>query len=171
MYFAFTLVIIGVLTTYLGTLFDGGCEHTGQLDSAANGAHVYFHIAFQFAHCMIVPSQALCLIDMINQHVLPAARTTLSLSCCAFTSSAHDMPQLRADVTALEAHLSTVQAVLEDIHYTADDRTAAQKSRVLRLDTMIAVRATVDAIEAVVPAHLWTLATYKELLFMDQHVV
>merc|ERR1712194_853989 len=28
---------------------------------------------------------------------------------------------------------------------------------------------TMDDAEAVVPAHLWTLATYKELLFLDSH--
>jgi glutamine synthetase len=39
----------------------------------------------------------------------------------------------------------------------------------LRLETMIDIRAVCDAAEEVVPANLWTLATYKELLFLDQH--
>ena len=38
----------------------------------------------------------------------------------------------------------------------------ATAARVLRLETMIAARKTVDAAEAVVPADMWTLATYKE---------
>ena len=45
----------------------------------------------------------------------------------------------------------------------------AELARVLRLETMLSVRETVDAAEGVCPAELWTLATYKELLFLDQH--
>ena len=45
----------------------------------------------------------------------------------------------------------------------------AQLARVLRLETMIDIRAVVDAAEEVVPSNLWTLATYKELLFLDSH--
>ena len=37
----------------------------------------------------------------------------------------------------------------------------------LRLDTMIDVRKVVDDVEAICPADKWTLATYKELLFVD----
>ena len=34
---------------------------------------------------------------------------------------------------------------------------------------MIAIRAICDEAEEVVPAAKWSLATYKELLFLDQH--
>ena len=40
----------------------------------------------------------------------------------------------------------------------------------LRLETMISIRETCDAAEAECPANLWTLATYKELQFIDAHV-
>jgi len=40
----------------------------------------------------------------------------------------------------------------------------ATKARNLRLETMIRIRATVDEIEATVPAKDWTLATYKDLV-------
>lgn len=161
-------------------------------------------IVLLLMHC--TDKQALCLVDMINQHVLPAARATLS-ACPSpasagpsspTASSAHNesgsasgstsgiasvkcdrgaharrvistMSLLRQSIADLEHHLVTIERALQEIHRTADDRTAAQKSRVLRLETMLAVRDTVDGVEAVVPAHLWTLATYKELLFMDQH--
>ena len=43
----------------------------------------------------------------------------------------------------------------------------AHKSRTLRVETMIDVRKVTDDAEAVVPAHLWTLASYFELLFLD----
>jgi len=35
---------------------------------------------------------------------------------------------------------------------------------------MIDIRGYCDAAEEVVPADKWTLATYKELLFLDSHV-
>ena len=38
----------------------------------------------------------------------------------------------------------------------------------LRLETMIDARAVADKAEALVPADLWTLATYSELLFLDK---
>jgi len=34
---------------------------------------------------------------------------------------------------------------------------------------MMDIRETCDAAEGIVPAELWTLATYKELLFLDSH--
>ena len=41
----------------------------------------------------------------------------------------------------------------------------------LRLETMIDIREICDTAEETVPADLWTLATYKELLFLDSHTV
>jgi glutamine synthetase len=35
---------------------------------------------------------------------------------------------------------------------------------------MIDIREVCDGAEEVVPASLWTLATYKELMFLDSHV-
>jgi glutamine synthetase len=52
----------------------------------------------------------------------------------------------------------------------SDSEERARLARKLRLETMIEIRAHVDAAEGLVPPNLWTLATYKELLFMDQHV-
>ena len=45
----------------------------------------------------------------------------------------------------------------------------AQLARVLRLETMMDIRAVCDAAEELVPADMWSLATYKELLFLDSH--
>jgi glutamine synthetase len=36
---------------------------------------------------------------------------------------------------------------------------------------MIDIRAVCDGAEETVPAELWTLATYKDLLFLDSHSV
>ena len=36
-----------------------------------------------------------------------------------------------------------------------------------RMDTMAKVRAICDEAESLIPPEMWTLATYKELLFLD----
>jgi glutamine synthetase len=59
---------------------------------------------------------------------------------------------------------------MAEIHAADSSYKKAQLARVLRLETMIDIRAICDAAEEVVPANLWTLATYKELLFLDSHV-
>ena len=69
----------------------------------------------------------------------------------------------------LQSAVLTLQAALSEIHHAADLKQKADLSRTLRLQTMLAVRSTCDEAEAVVPAALWTLATYKELLFLDCH--
>ena len=69
----------------------------------------------------------------------------------------------------LEAAVGTLKTAIAEIHAAGDSYKAAQLARVLRLETMIDIRAVCDAAEEVCPANLWTLATYKELLFLDQH--
>ena len=64
--------------------------------------------------------------------------------------------------------MSTLKSALSDIHHAGDDKTKAELARTLRLETMIKIRETCDAAEAVIPADKWTLATYKDLLFLDQ---
>lgn len=68
----------------------------------------------------------------------------------------------------MEAAVGTLKSALAEIHAAEDSYKAAQLGRVLRLETMIDIRAVCDGAEEVVPANLWTLATYKELLFLDQ---
>lgn len=43
----------------------------------------------------------------------------------------------------------------------------AVAARLVRLETMATVRTLVDSLEAVLPSHLWTLATYHDLMFLD----
>jgi len=98
-----------------------------------------------------VEMEALCMIDMINQHVLPSVRS----------SGLGPESDLVAAVTVLK------DAVAQ-IHAAETSYEKASLARVLRLETMIDIRAHCDAAEEVVPADKWTLATYKELLFLDQ---
>ena len=53
------------------------------------------------------------------------------------------------------------------IHAEENETKQAQMARSLRLETMIDVRKICDEFEAKVPASLWTLSTYDELLFLD----
>ncbi len=100
-----------------------------------------------------VEVEAKAMVDMIQQHVIPTVKTAKV-----------------GPLAQLEAAVDTLKYALEKIHQAKTPKEKAHMSRVLRLETMIAVREVCDAAEEVVPAHLWTLATYKELLFLDQHV-
>jgi glutamine synthetase len=100
-----------------------------------------------------VECEALTMIDMINQHVIPSLKKA-------------DLP---AEVAAVQAQCKKVHDALHAIHGAADAAAAATASRVLRLETMIDARKVIDAAEGMCPESLWTLATYKELLFLDCH--
>jgi len=95
--------------------------------------------------------EAGAMVDMINQHVIPSLHAA------------------GGEDEALPAAVETLKAALHEIEETEDPYEQAKKARVLRLETMVELRKVCDAAEAVVPAHLWTLATYKELLFLDSH--
>ncbi len=99
-----------------------------------------------------VDIEAKCLVDMIQQHIIPSVKAAGV-----------------GPLSDLEAAVGTLKAAISEIHAADSAHEAAQLSRVLRLETMIDIRAVCDAAEEVVPANLWTLATYKELLFLDAH--
>eukprot|EP01038_Epipyxis_sp_PR26KG_P006842 gene6842-9366_t len=100
-----------------------------------------------------VEIEVLCLIDMINQYIIPAVK------------SAKVVP-----LDDLYLSVKTLQSALKEMHHISDEKQKAEHARTLRLETMIQVREVCDAAEEVVPGELWHLATYKELLFLDQHV-
>ena len=99
-----------------------------------------------------VEMEASCLIDMINQYIIPAVKDAKV-----------------GPLAELQAAIPKLKAALEGIHHASTPYEKASLARVLRLETMIDIRAICDAAEEVVPADLWTLATYKELLFLDSH--
>jgi len=101
-----------------------------------------------------VEMEALTMIDMINQHVIPSVKE----------AGVGPLDELTAAVTTLKASVAEIHAAESSID-------KARLARVLRLETMIDIRETCDAAEEVVPAENWTLATYKELLFLDSHTV
>ena len=102
-----------------------------------------------------VVMEAGSMVDMINQHVLP------SLSKAGLT----------AQDAELESAVKTLKAALHEIEEAETSYEMASLARILRLETMVEIRKLCDAAEEIVPADLWTLATYKELLFLDSHTV
>jgi len=96
-----------------------------------------------------VEMEAETMVDMIKQHVAPSA-----------TQSG-----LNAQDALLGAN--QIQFGLAKVHEAKDVVVQAELARKLRLETMVEVREICDRLEAQVPAENWTLATYKELLFMD----
>ena len=100
-----------------------------------------------------VETEALVMVDMINQHVIPSLKAA----------------ELETQVAAVKAAAKKVEDGVHALHKADDAAAKATAARVLRLETMIEARKVVDAAEAVCPESLWTLATYKELLFLDSH--
>lgn len=101
-----------------------------------------------------VEMEALTLIDMIHQHIIPAVKA----------AGVGPLAELEAIVPVLKAKIA-------EIHAAETSYEKAKLARTLRLETMVEMRDVCDDAEEVVPAALWTLATYKELLFLDQHTV
>jgi len=101
-----------------------------------------------------VEIEAKCLVDLINQHVIPSVKKATV-----------------GPLESLEQAVETLKSALKEMHDTEDSYEKAKLARVLRLETMADLRKVCDAAEEVVPDELWTLATYKELLFLDSHGV
>eukprot|EP01041_Mallomonas_annulata_P007147 gene7147-14548_t len=95
-----------------------------------------------------------CMVDMIVQHIIPSLKE----------AGVGPLLQLEMDVVRLKEELA-------DIHHGADEVDKANRARKLRLETMIEIREHCDEAEGVCPANLWTLATYNDLLFLDQMTV
>jgi glutamine synthetase len=99
-----------------------------------------------------VEMEALCLIDMINQHIIPSVKKA-------------DLgnPNKLVDAT------KTLKGTIAKIHAEEDKHAAANIARDMRLETMVSIRGVIDEFEKRCPPEDWTLATYKELLFLDTH--
>jgi glutamine synthetase len=98
-----------------------------------------------------VEMEALTMIDMINQYIIPACK------------------KAGIPIAELEKAVGELKGVLGSIHHAPDSLEKARIARILRLDTMIKIREKCDDVEAICPAEYWPIATYKELLFLDSH--
>lgn len=99
-----------------------------------------------------VEMEALSLIQMLNRNIIPSMKAAGT-----------------GPLAELEAAVPKLKAAVAEIHAAETSYEKASLARVLRLETMIDIREVCDAAEEICPADLWTLATYKELLFLDSH--
>lgn len=100
----------------------------------------------------IVEIEAKVMMEMIEQHVIPSVRAAGV-----------------GNLAGIESQLGNLRAAWHKVEGIDDLYEKANAARNVRLETMVTVREHCDAAEAVVPANLWTLATYAELLFIDQY--
>jgi glutamine synthetase len=140
---------------------DSGVESMAKLGDAKNTALFEKMNVMSAAECVArtavmhehyagsVEMEALCMVDMIKQHIIPSAKAA------------------ELATGDLEKAVASVEAGLGAIHAGADEYAKATAARVLRLETMEEARAVCDKVEESVPAELWTIATYKDLLFLD----
>jgi glutamine synthetase len=101
-----------------------------------------------------VEMECVCLIDMINQHILPDCRAS----------------GLATD--AISTALGEVECALAGVHNAVEaeeEERAAALCRVLRLETMVAARLAIEEQEALCAPSKWSLASYKDMLFLDTH--
>jgi len=98
-----------------------------------------------------VEMEALTLIDMINQHIIPSCKEAAV-----------------GPVSELHQSVQTLKDWVGKMHAAKSSYEKAKVARELRLEVMIDIRTICDSAEAVCPADKWTLATYNELLFLDQ---
>jgi len=99
----------------------------------------------------VVEIEAKCMISMVTEHVAPS---------CTKAGMADAAKGVMQQVEKLQSALRAMEAAP-----TALEKATA--ARVLRLETMEEARTRCDEAEAQVPPEQWTLATYKELLFLD----
>ena len=144
---------------------DSGVEATLRFTADKNKALFGAHGVFTAEECEArqevllkhyigtVEVEAQVMVDMLHQHIIPDVKSA----------------GMAEHVPVLTAAAKKVADGLAGVHHAADSAAAAKAARVLRLETMIEARKAVDAIEAMCPAEHWSLATYKELLFLDSH--
>jgi glutamine synthetase len=101
-----------------------------------------------------VEIEANCMIDMINQYIIPSCKR----------SGKGPLQELRSSVR-------TLNESLESLKSEPNLANRAELSRELRLEIMSDVRSICDMAEAEVPAEHWLLATYNELLYIDENYV
>jgi glutamine synthetase len=97
-----------------------------------------------------VKIEALCMRDMIMTHVIPSMKAAGV-----------------GNIPALYKCIDTLDKALAEISTASEEKVMAHMSRKLRLETMSEIRKTCDTAESLCPPALWTLATYKDLLFLD----
>jgi glutamine synthetase len=90
------------------------------------------------------------MVDMVKKYIIPAVNSI----------ETGPLQSLQECVQAITEKVAEIKRV--DSHNLVK---SAELSQQLRLDLMMKMRDACDDAESVVPANLWPLATYKELMF------
>lgn len=101
-------------------------------------------------YILTVETEVLCMIDMIKQHVIPSCK------------------KAGVDHSACTAAISELEATIKAVN-SASTADGATMCRELRLETMRKIRMGVDELEGQISPEMWTLGTYKELMFIDEN--
>jgi len=92
-----------------------------------------------------------CLINMLKLNVIPSCK------------------KAGVDFATASDGIASLEAAWHQIEGKSDLYEKARDARTLRLETMGAVRRDVDALEGEVPEADWSVASYRQLLFLDSH--
>jgi len=101
-----------------------------------------------------VEMEAKCMIDMIQQYIIPDCKKAGLES---------------GIISGLQGAVQSIGVGLASMEAAESEYEKAKKARELRLEVMEEQRKKCDAAEELVPPEIWTLGTYKELLFLDSH--
>jgi glutamine synthetase len=142
---------------------DSGVDAINKLGDEKNlklfSTHSVFTEAETIARKDILLEQYLGTVDMEVHCLINMLKTAVVPSCKA---AGVDFAPATAGVSTLEAAWAAIEA-LDDLY------AQAAAARTLRLETMVAVRGDVDTLEGEVPESDWSLASYRDLLFLDTH--
>lgn len=112
-----------------------------------------------------VEAEALCMKDMIRKEII-ACLGNAGLDEAKVSSFKSD---LESCAKKLEEQVKIIMHTAEETSDGGDGTyQAAVQARILRLEIMKNIRATVDNIEQHVPEKVWPFASYKQLMFIDQ---
>ena len=119
--------------------------------------------------------EALTAIDMVNRELLPAALTFVTKLAAGIAASASAGVESKASkellkkVSALADEMAAKVAALKEVTESAaavsDARAAAGDYREKVFTGLEALRAVVDELEPIVPADIWPIPVYSDLLF------
>jgi len=104
-------------------------------------------------YIIMVEIEAICLMEMITEQVIPTVKA-------AGLQDHSLLMQLQESVAELKADFNSLQDIEE-----FEGKAAA--SQTVRLEKMVAVRRLCDQLETLVPAAMWPIASFRDLIFDD----
>jgi glutamine synthetase len=108
---------------------------------------------------------------MLDLYINTVETECLTMQSMMLENVIPDAKKASLDTVELAAGVQTLKDGLAKVHAKKTTAAKAAECRVLRMDTMIDVRTVCDDIESLVPEAMWSMASYKEMLFLDTHAI